>query len=176
MINVIINVGPSGSGKTTWTTSFIKENFNYLRINRDDIRKTLVGNLEGYYLKSNLNEIESVINKIETKIFNQSIAESFNIIIDNTNLKINYIKRWLDFIEQWFNPDEFIITFNLFEPDLKLNKIRVMGRDDLEKIEDCDYINIQCEQYKTIKNFIKNNIEFIYPFKNKFIIKQYHTF
>lgn len=47
MNNVIITVGISGSGKSTWSTNFIKENPKYLRLNRDDIRKTLVGDLDG---------------------------------------------------------------------------------------------------------------------------------
>ena len=62
---VIINVGISGAGKSTWTTQFIKENPNYLRINRDDIRKTLVGDLNGYYERKDLNRIETSINFIE---------------------------------------------------------------------------------------------------------------
>lgn len=49
MKKLIILVGISGSGKSTWATEYIQKNPDTLRINRDDIRKSLVGTLKNYY-------------------------------------------------------------------------------------------------------------------------------
>ena len=88
MKNIILTIGISGSGKSSWTTNFIKENSNYLRINRDDIRKTLVGNLDGYYQKEprQLNHIENIVTFTENHLFDDLISCNYNVIIDNTNL------------------------------------------------------------------------------------------
>ena len=97
---VIINIGVSGAGKTTWSEKFIQKNPNYIRINRDDIRKTLRVSLDGYYQqeKNLLNNIENLINNIEDTIYIKALNRGFSVIIDNTNLKISYIQRWVDFV------------------------------------------------------------------------------
>ena len=35
---VLILIGIPGSGKSTWSTEFVKENKDWVRINRDDFR------------------------------------------------------------------------------------------------------------------------------------------
>ena len=43
MLKIIITRGIPGSGKTTWAKDVVKENSNYIRINRDDLRIMLIG-------------------------------------------------------------------------------------------------------------------------------------
>jgi len=163
---IIICVGISGSGKSTWTTKFLKENHNYLRISRDDIRKTLVGDLNGYYQRSDLNDIERFINKIETDLYTSINYNHRNIIIDNTNLKIQYINKWIDLAED----DYYDIKFKLFNVELDEAKHRVHIRekvgnnnllyaqtyvyDEAQKDLSLQYIDKQYKDYQLIKEYI----------------------
>lgn len=174
MKEVIICIGISGSGKSTWTTNFIKENSNYLRINRDDIRKTLVGNLDGYYQRRDLNDIEKIVSNLEDDLWKRIIEDRTNLslIIDNTNLNKNYIDKWIRWIEYYngsHSEDESInFKFKLFDIELNDSKKRVFIReqyipgeisieDSISKSTHLDYITKQSEQYKQIKQWILNN-------------------
>ncbi len=42
-VKIIITRGIPGSGKTTWAKNFVKNNPNYIRISRDDLRSILIG-------------------------------------------------------------------------------------------------------------------------------------
>jgi len=158
MNKIIICVGISGSGKSTWSTNYIRENPNTLRINRDDIRKTLVGSLDGYYQKKDLNNIEIIINKIEECFFHEiTDFHSKSVIIDNTNLKQSYINRWINLAKF----DNFSVEFKLFDISLEEAKERVLDRDNcyqwsemLNKEEYTKYIDKQFEQYKSIKQYL----------------------
>lgn len=158
MNKLIICVGISGSGKSTWATNFIKNNYNYVRINRDDIRKVLVGDLEGYYNRKDLSNIETKITNIETLIlFNMS---GYNIVIDNTNLTIKYINRWIDIANKY----KFDINFKLFDcNDINTAKQRVIDRcnypmsldkDHTNVCKYVDYIDKQYQQYSIIREYI----------------------
>jgi adenylate kinase family enzyme len=175
---IIICVGISGSGKSTWTTKFLKENHNFLRINRDDIRKTLVGDLNGYYQRSDLNKIEEVINYMETKFFHDIWGMNKYPIIDNTNLKEKYINKWITNVNQYnsaralgFYPNSPVLDFKfkLFDIELEEARFRVhireTGRERVlynaviqqEKAmndKSLDYIDKQYKDYQLIKEYI----------------------
>ena len=68
---LIILVGISGSGKSTWAGEYINNNTNILRLNRDDIRKSLVQNLKGYYQREDLTILEDIVS---TTIYNLFIS------------------------------------------------------------------------------------------------------
>ncbi len=152
---ILILIGISGSGKTTFATKFIKENLSYLRINRDDIRKTLVGNLDGYYQRNDLNNIEIEINALEYEMFD-SLIYKYKIIIDNTNLKQKYIYKWLELCFE--NHIDF--KFKLFDCDLREARKRVAEREQIGRMfcdgntELLDYINKQYKDYQLIKKYI----------------------
>lgn len=157
MNKLIICVGISGSGKSTWSTNYIRENPNTLRINRDDIRKTLVGSLDGYYQRKDFNVIEFTINTIENGIFSELAHNKNDVIIDNTNLKQSYINRWINLSEVY----KYSIQFKLFDISLEDAQKRVGMRDfpeffgyDDTKVE---YIEKQFEQYKQIKKYLETN-------------------
>lgn len=166
MKEVIICIGISGSGKSTWTTKFIKENSNYLRINRDDIRKTLVCNLDGYYQRRDLNTIETKVNHIEDFLFDNIWGINKYPIIDNTNLKQSYIYNWIFKVNEYNSqkaqglyPDSPILDFKfkLFDISLEDAERRVAKRENMQTFEDLNYITKQFEQYKQIKQWILNN-------------------
>lgn len=158
---LIILIGISGSGKSTWTEEYIKNNNNTIRINRDDIRKSLVKNLNGYYQRIDFNQLESIVSGIIYNLFNALMKIEKDIILDNTNLKKQYFEN---FITEAVN-NGYNIKFKFFEVSLDASKRRVLNRDyntwcdddalinDPEIVSKTDYINGQYEQYKQIKKY-----------------------
>lgn len=153
---LLILVGISGSGKSTYAKQSCKKDNSFLRINRDDIRKTLVGDLDNYYQRPDLNSIEREISQIETYMFLKIMNLNKSVIIDNTNLTNKYINRWLELAKD-FNLE---IKFKFFDCNLLEAKNRVAIRDnyplslDENHITTCkyvDYIDKQFEQYNQIK-------------------------
>lgn len=153
MNKLIICVGISGSGKSTWSTNYIRENPNTLRINRDDIRRTLVGSLDGYYQRKDLQSIERVVNNIEDEITDTLWSKESNIIIDDTNLKQDYLNRWIII----FKSRSYLIQFKLFDISLEEAQIRVAHREKMHSFEDLGYIDKQFKQYKQIKKYLETN-------------------
>ncbi len=171
---LIICVGISGSSKTTWSSQYIKDNPNTLRINRDDIRKTLVGDLNGYYQRKDLNFIEDRVTETEDDLFHRFMVNSKNMIIDNTNLKQSYINKWIklakayeQLCEDWEEDDIIDIQFKLFDISLEKAKERVIERE-LNSTNDegfkwwkyekeVEYINKQFMDYYNIKQYLLTN-------------------
>jgi predicted kinase len=151
---IIILVGISGSGKTTFASNFMKENLNYLRVNRDDIRKTLVGNLNGYYQRKDLNELEQLVTELEESMSDVLLCND-NIIIDNTNLKQRYINKWIKYSQDtdiYHN-----LKFKLFDISLEESQRRVCKRESLHNFEDLNYIEKQYNDYQEIKKWLISN-------------------
>lgn len=165
MNTIIICVGISGSGKSTWSTNLIKNDDTFLRINRDDIRKVLVGNLDEYYARKDFNILEKIINDLEIDIASKIVTQYKNIIIDNTHLRREYIDKWVDLFSDnnFFNHRNYTIKFKFFDCDLLEAKNRVVKRDnyslsfDKNHVYICpqtDYIDKQYQQYQSIKKWI----------------------
>lgn len=164
---VLIMVGISGSGKTTYTKQWLKTHPNYIRINRDDIRKVLVQNLDGYYQRTDLQELEAMVTSIETTIFNRSIIKGFNVVIDNTNLTKEYVFKWTDSIEVFKDAKdkEIKLMFKILDVDPTICKTRVMYRDNFMEnqtddaianfIDKVAYIDKQASQFKNVREYIK---------------------
>lgn len=151
MRKIIILIGISGAGKSNWAINYIKENPNTIRINRDDIRKTLVGTLSGYYQRKDLNTLERMVSFGEEDIFNSGQWADYDIIVDNTNLKQSYINKFIELAQR----TNYTIHFKLFDIDLKEAKDRVFKRDFGPSEEDkTAYIDKQFKQYQEIKKYI----------------------
>lgn len=163
-MKAIICVGISGSGKTTYSTNLIKNDPSFIRINRDDLRKTLVGSLEGYYTSNALYFRESIINQLEIDIINSAINYKKNLVIDNTNLKETYLKEKLQHLK------DFDVYFKLFPIKLDLAKNRVFLRDyeneliideriDYSDRKEVEYIEKQFELYDNVEEWLVRNFE-----------------
>ena len=123
---IIFLVGMSGAGKSTYATKYINDNPDTIRVNRDDLRKTFVGTLENYYSKD-IRKIEKLVTSVQHEIIAQCLYfEDFNVIIDNTNLKIKYIS---DILEDF---DEIEYEFVIFDTDMITCKDRVYKRDNVD--------------------------------------------
>lgn len=161
---VIINVGVSGAGKSSWTKGYIKgTNPRAVRINRDDLRRCLKTDIVNYYNSKWLNPTEDMINHIEEYMLIQGLLKGFTVIIDNTNLKISYINKWVDMINDW-NQDtpedqKVEIVFKIFEDKDPLElKRRVMKRDDLKEYE-VEYIIKQIQSLPVVIDYIKKTFK-----------------
>src|SRR5690242_18077821 len=95
-MKMIICVGISGSGKSTWVKEFLATNKDYICVNRDALRLALVRDLDGYYQRPDLNNLEQIVNSLIERIIADAEMEGYNIIIDNTNLSAKYINGFIN--------------------------------------------------------------------------------
>ncbi len=155
---VIINVGVSWGGKSTFTTDFIKKNPNFVRINRDDIRKLIFGEIsEDYYTSEALNWRENIVTEVEESIFMGFLIEELNVIIDNTNLKPAYIKKWIDMVNEYSSSD-IDIKFKIFpEENALILKRRISRREKIPDLSKLGYIDKQIASLKNIIDYISKN-------------------
>lgn len=93
---IIILVGVSGSGKSTWANAFIEKNENYRIVSRDSLRALFFGpNDDNYYRSPCLDQKENFITKQQKSIIDNLLSNGYSVVIDNTNLKIQYIREFI---------------------------------------------------------------------------------
>lgn len=98
---LVITVGMSCSGKTTWAEQFVKENPDFVNLNRDEIRFQMFCDGERDWTKykfnkKNENEVTEVIEKLADYAANH---EGHNIIISDTNLNSKIRQKWYDWAD-----------------------------------------------------------------------------
>jgi len=160
---VILCCGVSGAGKSTWSTEYLKKTPNTVRINRYDIRKMLFGTLEDYYSRKDLSYREGVVSEVEELLFVHALVKKQNIIVDNTNLKTTYVRKWTDFVLGWNKnilEDEkpYEVKFAIFsQRDVDTLIARVEKRDNLSLADKKDnYIQKQYDSFWKIQDWILN--------------------
>lgn len=166
MNHLIFCIGISGSGKSTWTEKFINENSNYIRVNRDSLRKMFSVGYNNNHYYNNKNFIESMLlNDIQSYTITSLCDYNKNIIIDNTNLRIKDIDSIINLVRNHCivqDREFYNISFKLFDINLDAAKFRVLNREQLSNSKDVDYIDKQSILYKNTKEYIlkkySNNI------------------
>jgi len=172
----ILTVGISGSGKTTWaknlinhieTPGFLKDR-DFVRVNYDDIRKTLVGDLiePDYYSRPNRQDLESIVFTTADSMLGTIGLMRRNLIpiFDNTNLRIKYVTKLINQLEQY----DYNVLFKFFpvKPGVAVNRVYHRDFEEVENnSERTDYISKQYQQYLTFRK------DFDTHFKNYFIIE-----
>lgn len=76
-MKIILTKGLPSSGKTTWAKSFIQQNPEFIRVNKDDIR-SMIGAEGG--------NKEKLVLELERALVKRAIEYNVSLIIDNTNL------------------------------------------------------------------------------------------
>src|SRR6056297_2309134 len=83
---LLVLQGIPASGKTTWAREFLKGKTDWVRVNRDELRK-----MRGdYWIKPQ----EDLITVFERNIVIFSLNAGYNVIVDGTNLNPKYIEKW----------------------------------------------------------------------------------
>lgn len=120
MKKVMILTGVSGSGKSTFARRFCAENPNWLRVNRDDLRRSLLSvPLPEYWTTwpdHEKSRVENLVNELQKTAIWDGLARGWHILIDNTNLKLRYINEFRRLLIQRF--DEIEIQYVLIETPL----------------------------------------------------------
>jgi predicted kinase len=133
--SIVILIGPSGSGKTTWTREFLKQHpKNWVRVNRDDMRRQVVGDLTpDYYKRDNVSTLEKHISNLLNESIRYWIGQGMNVILDNTHLKLNYIEQIYDDFEFDANISVKVIERSIAE--CKAGVIAREGKIDVSYID-----------------------------------------
>lgn len=95
MNKIIITQGISASGKTYWAENFVKQNPNYVNINRDNIRGDLFcdGTLDWSTYKFTKAK-EAKVTEIQDQLISEAVLASKSIIISDTNLNLKTLERF----------------------------------------------------------------------------------
>lgn len=102
MQTVILTIGLPASSKTTWAIKHCAENVNFRRVNNDDIREDLFGTNFKW-----TPELEKQVKSERLRIITNLLKDGHNLIIDNTHLNTNTLRKTKEFIKQHF-PNVFI--------------------------------------------------------------------
>jgi predicted kinase len=122
MQHILILIGISGSGKSTFAKQFVQENPTYLRLNRDDLRRSILPVPLGDYWKwddNRKNRIERLVSELEKSALLSALESGWNIVMDNTHLRQRYINELLKLIDKQATTKRSIeVTFQLIEVPL----------------------------------------------------------
>lgn len=161
MITVLIGV--SGSGKSTVAKKYLQLNPNAVRINRDDLRKTLFGveqiDVE-YYDRKDFRDCEKLVSEVSEQIMYDTLNKSKDIVLDNTHLQKKYIDEiirkfnHLDAIELKFMHGDAHWEFNKFED-------RLTERFNGDKTKH-EYLIRQWREYQKLKKSLHGH-QLFYP-------------
>ena len=96
MKTMYITVGVSGSGKTTWANDLVFTSRLYeetvVKIERDEIRKTIVG----YKPHKMSKRVEKETTEIALKIFRMALESNLSVVISDTNLNESIRNEWIE--------------------------------------------------------------------------------
>ena len=115
MAKIIMLKGLPASGKSTWAKEKVKENGNFVRISKDDLRENFFG---GYSPKK-----EKMVIRIRNALTKEFLKLGRNVIIDDTNLNPKH--------EEYFKnlAKELGVKFEVNDSFLKVDPEECVERD-----------------------------------------------
>jgi len=149
-LKVKVVIGIPGAGKSTWCKKFIAENKDYIRVNRDDFRSMFKDNFvpDG--------KVEELITIVSNQAILSALNSNFNVLIDNTHLRLCYINDIIKLVKHKAD-----IEFHIFDIDLETaidrdsKRDRVVGANVIKKMY-ANYKNLIKEfNFETIKREVK---------------------
>lgn len=148
---VQVLAGISASGKSTYAKSLV-ETQGYIRLNRDDFRKSLINTtLKEYWLgpKEYRNIIENLVTEMLNSALTASMQAGHNIVVDNTHLHARYISDILKVCKANCGPDGFEYLVKRFDVPVETCIDRDKNREDSvgEQV-----IRHQLDQFKKFKH------------------------
>ena len=132
MKKVLILSGLSGSGKSTFAKRFCLENPNWLRVNRDDLRRSLLPvSLVEYWQTwpdREKDRIETLVSELQRTAILEGLTRGWHVLIDNTNLKLSYFNEFRRLLSARFDAVE--ISYKLLDVPVAECIQRDKYRDD----------------------------------------------
>lgn len=117
-LKVKVLIGIPASGKSTWADSFVRNNPDWIRVCRDDMRKMLSAEYVVDF------KTEDLISSMMDEMIIRALMHKKNVIIDNTNLRMKYIKHFEELVQ--YHAD---IEYQVFDISLKEALLRNSLRD-----------------------------------------------
>lgn len=155
---VHILTGLSGSGKSTFARQFCAENPNWLRVNRDDLRRSLLPvSLPEYWQTwpdREKSRIEAIVNELQKTAILDGLQRGWQVLIDNTNLKLSYLNEFRKLLTEHF--DEVEIRYTLI--DVPLDECIRRDRNRTDSVGEA-VIRKQAEQLGMLKRNFKFQTE-----------------
>lgn len=129
---MLILIGLSGSGKSTLARQYCRDKSDYLRVNRDDLRRSLLSvSLSEYnqtWPEHQRDRVERMVNELQTTTILQGLKQGWNLVIDNTNLRLSYISQFRKLLLS--QPEPVEITYQLVDTPVEECIRRDKYRDD----------------------------------------------
>ncbi|GAB2594179.1 phosphatase domain-containing protein [Spirosoma areae] len=154
MKKVLILTGLSGSGKSTFARQFCSQTPNWLRVNRDDLRRSLLSvSLREYWETwpdREKNRIETIVNELQKTAILDGLERGWHILIDNTNLKLSYLNEFRRLLAAHF--DAVSISYQLL--DVPVEECVRRDRERTDSVGE-DVIRRQAEQVAVMKKNFK---------------------
>ncbi len=105
MSKMIALIGPSGAGKSTIARNIAEERTaageDVIIVGRDKLREMMFGYSERtvheHYKKEDLGIREYKVSEVQDTIIKQALREKKTVIVDNTHLRLKYIKELLKY-------------------------------------------------------------------------------
>lgn len=96
MKKIILTRGVPASGKTTWAESFVKDNPDYINLNRDDLRKMMFPShyANGKYKPSRVRE--EAVSRAQEAAARSAIESGKSVVVSDTNLSQGTQSRWFE--------------------------------------------------------------------------------
>ena len=89
-LKIRILIGIPASGKSFWAINFLRNNPNWIRVNRDSFRLMLRNE------QSCEPKVEDLVSTLLIQAVHAALQKKLNVIIDNTNLKEKYIRQFIE--------------------------------------------------------------------------------
>lgn len=105
---IIITIGPQGSGKSTWATKFIKDNNNFIKVERDDIRYSIRN------IGFGDSKFENLVTEIQYSMIHNALNSKYNVIISDCNCNIKFLDILINEFKYKAN-----ISFKIFDTPLE---------------------------------------------------------
>ncbi|WP_041258307.1 phosphatase domain-containing protein [Fibrella aestuarina] len=130
MQHILILIGISGSGKTTFANQLVQADPTYLRLSRDELRRSLLPVPLNAYWRwggKRRNRIEELVSELEKTALATALDEGWNLVIDNTHLRQHYI----DDVLRQVSHRIVRVTFKVFDVPLDEAIRRDKARPDV---------------------------------------------
>jgi predicted kinase len=156
MRTIFVLRGIPASGKSTFCKQFLIDNPKYYRVNRDSIRRGLIG--ETYDQR-----IENLVTQIETYTLESILGKGKNVIVDNCHCTESYFSEICNIAKRI---GEIQVTEKIFDVSFEECCRRNNNRTGIEKVPD----NVMKKMQENFSHISKTERTIYFPKKHNAFI------